>query len=175
MIPTIQTECSEFLSESIGHPLIKNLPKNKEAFRKVKVRKKKQTEIITTVFNETFEDDHSEILQRSIFAHGSSAFTPSDDEQLEPFYIFPIDGYRYMYAANVLSTTENYRATLDLLLETLGDTAIETFQEVLKYHYRHDKLYEALTGNSEIIIYDIPYYYAIRRSIIENYGEFIFS
>jgi hypothetical protein len=175
MIPTIQTECSEFLFESVGHPLIKNLPKDSEAFRKVKVRKKKQTEIITSVFNETFKDDHSQILQRSIFAHGADAFISSDDNHLEPFYIFPIDGYRYMYAPNVLSTTENYRATLDLLMETLGDNAIDTFQEVLKYHYRHDKLYEALTGNSEIIIYDIPYYYAIRRSIIENYGEFIFS
>jgi hypothetical protein len=175
MLPTIQTECSQFLAESIGHPLIKNLPRNKDGFRKVKVRKKKQTEILTNVFNEAFEDDHSQILQRSIFAHGKNSFVSSEGQDLEPFYIFPINGYRYMYATNVLSTTENYKQTLDLLLETLGDNAIETFQEVLKYHYRHDKLYEALTGNSEIIIYDIPYYYAIRHSIIENYSEFIFS
>jgi hypothetical protein len=175
MLPTIQTECSQFLSESIGYPLIKNLPKNNDGFRKVKVRKKKQIEQITTVFNEAFKDDHSQILQRSVFAHGINSFVPVIDETVEPFYIFPINGYRYMYAANVLSTTEDYKNTLDLLMETLGDNAIETFQEVLKYHYRHDKLYEALTGNSEIIIYDIPYYYAIRRSIIENYSEFIFS
>lgn len=173
MLPTIEKECSQFLRESIGHPLLKNLPKNNDGFRKVKVRKKKHTETLTSVFNDAFKDDHSQLLQRSIFAHGTESFIPSEDDLTEPFYIFPINGFRYMYAENVLSTTEDYKKTLDFLMESLGDSAIETFQEVLKYQYRHDKLYEALTGNSEIIIYDIPYYYAIRYSLIEKYSNFL--
>lgn len=174
-MPTIQNECSEFLIESIGHPLVKNLPRNSDGFRKVKVRKKKQIEPMALVFNETFKNDHSQLLQRSIFAHGVNAFEESNNFDLEPFYIFPINGYRYMYADNVKSTTDDYRKTLDLLIENLGNNGIETFQEVLKYQYRHDKLYEALTGNAEIIIYDIPYYYAIRCSLIEEYCDFLIS
>lgn len=173
MLPTIQTECSTFLKESIGHPLIKNLPRDNHGFRKVKVRKKKQSEMLTAAFNEAFKDDHSQLLQRSVFAHGEKSFEPSTDFQLEPFYIFPIDGFRFMYADNVISTTEDYRKTLNLLMDNLGNDGIETFQEVLKYQYKHDKLYEALTGNTEIIVYNIHYYYAIRCSLIERYSDFL--
>lgn len=177
MLPTIQNECSQFIRESIGHPLIKNLPANSsEGFRKVKVRRKKVSEKLTDIFNETFKDDHSQILQRAVFAHGEDGFVPEPiNSDMEPFYIFPIDGYRFMYSDNVQSTTRDYRKTLDLLMETFGDNGIETFQEVLKYHYRHDKLYEALTGSAEIIVYDIPYYYAIRCSLIPKYSEFLIS
>jgi hypothetical protein len=176
MLPTIQNECSQFLRESIGHPLIKNLPVSNEGFRKVKVRRKKQSETLSDIFNDTFKDDYSQIMQRAIFAHGVRGFIPEpSNTDVEPFYIFPIDGYRYMYSETVQSTTKDYRKTLDLLMETFGDNGIGMFQEVLKYQYSHDKLYEALTGTAEIIIYDVPHYYAIRQSLIPKYSDFLIS
>lgn len=174
MLPTIEKECSQFLEQSFGYPLLKNLPSNTDGFRKVKVRKRNQTGMIYNLFDSTFKEDYSQILQRCVFAYGEQGLElPSEDT--EPFYIFPIDGYKFMYAENVISTTDNYKNVLDLLLETIGDTAIETLQDVLKYQYKHDKLYEALTEQSEIIIYNIPYFYAIRKTLVDNYYEFLIS
>jgi hypothetical protein len=173
MLPTIEKECSTFLQESGGFPLLKNLPINNDGFRKVKVRKKKNLKSnIVNAFNDTFKE-HNDLLQRSIFAHGMNAFIPSNDRQLEPFFIFPINGYKFLYADNVNNTTEAYKDTLSKLIETYGSAGIRTFQEVLKFQYTFENLIGGLTSGSEIIIYDIPYYYAIRYSLIENYESFV--
>ena len=173
MLPTIEKECSEFLSASKGFPLLKNLPVDNHGFRKVKVRKKKkkQNELLNA-FNETF-NSHADLMERSVFSHSILSFDPANSDGLEPFYIFPIDGYKFMYAYNVSNTTEAYRETLSTLVENYGEKGIKTFKEVLRYQYSFDNLVEALTSNSEIIIYDIPYYYALRCSLVENYENFI--
>lgn len=173
MLPTIQKKCSQFLRESQGFPLLKNLPITGEGFRKVKVRKKKnlKNEIIDA-FNETF-NEHSELMQRAIFAHSMSSFEPSISMDVEPFYIFPIDGYKFLYAEGVGNTTQIYKTTLNTLIENYGEKGIKTFQQVLKYQYSFEKLIEGLASNTEIIIYDIPYYYAIRYSLVENYIDFL--
>jgi len=173
MLPTIEKECSIFLKESNGYPLLKNLPTNNDGFRKVKVRKKKNvSDNLTNVFNETFKD-YNDLLQRAIFAYTIISFDPSEDLEYEPFYIFPINGYKFLYAEGVVNTTESYKNTLDKLLETYGENGIKTFQELLKYQYSFTKLGDALNSYSEIIIYDIPYYYAIRYSLIEDYQKFV--
>lgn len=173
MLPTIQKECSQFLELSHGVPLLKNLPSNNDGFRKVKVRKKKNWKSdIVEIFNDTFKN-HTDLLQRSIFAHGPSGFNPNIDDNTEPFYIFPINGFKFLYAESVSKTTEDYRDTLSKLIENYGENGIKTFKEVLKYQYSFDNLFSALTTDTEIIIYDIPYYYAIRYSLIESYENFV--
>ena len=172
MIPTITNECSQFLNQSHGLPLLKNLSVGNVGIRKVKLRKKKKGNDITHAFNETFSD-HSELMQRAMFAHGMNSFSPSYENGLEPFYVFPIDGYKFMYAENVDNTTESYKDTLNKLVETYGDNGIKTFKEILKYQYNNDNLYDGMSSNAEIILYGIPYYYAIRCSLIENYADFL--
>lgn len=153
--------------------MLKNLPSSGEGFRKVKVRKRKNLKNeIVDVFNETF-NDHSELMQRSVFAQSMSVFQPSYEQDLEPFYIFPIDGYKFLYAEGVGNTTQTYKTTLDTLIENYGTKGIKTFQEVLKYQYSFENLVEGLASSTEIIIYDIPYYYAIRYSLVENYMNFL--
>lgn len=174
MIPTIEKECSKFIIESRGLPLLKNLPKNSDGFRKVKVRKKKNNkELITNVFNDTFKEHH-DLIQRCIFAQSVLSFKLDESNlDVEPFYIFPINGYRYMYAKNVNNTTDTYNQTLSKLVENYGEKGIKTFQEILKYQYVFDDLSEGLSTNSDIIIYDIPYYYAIRYTLIDDYSKFL--
>jgi hypothetical protein len=173
MLPTIKKECSQFLKESNGFPLLKNLPSDNDGFRRVKVRKKKNLNSdLVSVFNETF-NEHNQLMQRSIFAHGMNAFQPIINDEVEPFFIFPIDGYKFLYAESVSDTTAIYKSTLDKLIEAFGETGIKTFKEVLKYQYTFNKLDEGLITNSEIILYNIPYYYAIRYSLIENYADFV--
>jgi hypothetical protein len=173
MIPTLENECSQFVKESFGFPLLKNLPSQADGFRKVKVRKKKMpsNNDIIEVFNSTFTE-HNQLLQRSIFAHGISAFIPAaPSSELEPFYIFPTDGYKFMYSENVHNTTLEYQDTLTKLIQNYGESGIKTFKEVLKYQYTFTDLACGLSSNSEIIVYNIPYYYAIRASLIEKYSD----
>lgn len=173
MLPTIKDECSQFLLESYGFPLLKNLPTHQDGFRKVKVRKKKkvQNELIEA-FNDTFHE-HNDLMQRSVFAHGMNGFDPLVDGIVEPFFIFPINGYKFLYSENVSNTTEGYKDTLSTLITNYGEEGIKTFKDVLKYQYSFDRLVDGLASNSEIIVYDIPYYYAIRYSLVESYEDFI--
>lgn len=171
MLPTLAYECAEFLFESAGRPLLKNLPRHRDGFVKVKVRQKKATDFFVESFNSAFADERAKLLQRSVFAHGESSFVPSSDQSLEPFYIFPIDGYRYMYNPSTATTSE-YKVTFNKLLRNVGDSAPELFQKVLKYDYVFDRLEEGIVGGSEIIFYGIPYYYALRKSIIDDYQSF---
>ena len=52
MLPTLAYECSEFLLESGGKPLLKNLPKRSDGFVRVKVRRRPPKD-------ETGNDDYS--------------------------------------------------------------------------------------------------------------------
>ena len=171
MLPTLTYECSEFLLESEGKPLLKNLPRYRDGFIKVKVRQKRTTDAFIENFNNAFAGERSRLLQRSVVGHGEAAFVPSLDPNLEPFYIFPVDGFRYMYNPSAASTSE-YKDTFNKLLTNVGESAPEIFQKVLKYDYVFDKLAEGITGGSEIIFYGIPYYFALRKSIVDDYARF---
>ena len=173
MLPTLTYECSEFLLASGGQPLLKNLPSYRDGFIKVKVRhqRKRNSDAFTENFNHAFADERSRLLQRSVFAHGEASFVPSTTPDLEPFYIFPVDGFRFMYNP-VAASTSQYKDTFDKLLTNVGDSAPELFQKLLQYDYVFDKLSEGITGGSEIIFYGIPYYFALRKTIIDDYKRF---
>lgn len=174
MLPTLSYECSEYLIESNGKPLIKNLPRNLAGFSKVKVRHRRSSNKFIESFNGAFTDERSKLLQRSIFAHGEKSFIASEDSTREPFYIFPVDGFRYMYNPSVATTTE-YEKTFETLVSNIGQSAPDLFQKVLKYDYIFDRLADGISGGSEIIIYGIPYYFALRKSLIDDYSNFFRS
>lgn len=173
MLPTLINECSQFLTSSYGLPLQKNLPIHSDGFRKVKVRKKKKLNSdFIELFNEVFED-HEDLYQRAIFA---SSVTPNPIDTLEPFYIFPIDGFKFVYAENVSNTSDTYKEVFDKLMRNLDNVqGIEIFLDVLRFNYKKDDLRLGIESGSEIIIYGIPYYYAIRKSIIDDYRKFFYD
>lgn len=174
MLPTLAYECAEFLMESGGKPLLKNLPRHSNGFVRVKVRQKRSSNLFIENFNNAFADERSRLLQRCMFAQGEEGFEPSTHPDFEPFYVFPVDGYKYMYNP-LAASTEEYKDTFSKLLTSVGADAQDMFQKMLKYDYVFDNLSEGIAGGSQIIFYGIPYYFALRKSIIDDYPSFLYS
>lgn len=174
MLPTITSECSQFLKASNGNPILRNLPSSGYGFRKVKVRQKRVVSPFTNSFNNAFVQERTNLLQRSVIVR-NPVYDPAPDGT-EPFYVFPIDGYKFMYCQNSEVTTELYKNTLDRLINAVGDDAgLVVFQELLKFHYEFDNLEKGIAGGSEIIVFNVPYYWALRKSIVMDYKEFCLS
>lgn len=173
----VADRCSQFIEESRGLPLLKNLSDEYGDFHKVKVRKRKKrkgdpSKSFSAAFNEAFEDEWQNLRERAIFANGEVSFDPADGG-LEPFYIFPIDGYQFMYSREVENSSQDYKKVFDTIFEEFGDRGTEVITEMLKFTYTSDKLHEGIEMGSEIILYNIPYFYAIRESTVDNYNNTI--
>ena len=164
MIPTITEECFEFLKESRGKYLIKNLPRNYMGFTKVKVRIRKHKNDFINGVNKAFEDKRHEFYGSSIFAYSNEKLLTQESEK-EPFYVFPIDGYKFVYNPQVSSINEELN-TPDLQ---------GMVEDIVNISYKTDKLNEALEGDCEIIVYNVPYYYAVRKSLVRDYNSFFYE
>lgn len=166
----IVRECSDFLHDSKGHPLIKFLSKEGPDSRKIKVRKRKSSSNFDESFNKVFIN-HPDLRQRCVFANGERTFADPPDDAHEAFYIFPVNGFQFIYSPNVLNSSVQYKDTLEMFVEVMGCVdAVAAFSEVLKYDYTSTKFAEGLSLGSEMILYGLPYYYAIRKSIINSYS-----
>ena len=86
--------------------------------------------------------------------------------EFEPFYVFPIDGYKILFNPVVQNSQTDYKQydTLDI------DDQLVTDQ--LRLSYRTGTLHEATALNCEVIVYGISHYYALRASLIEDYKLF---
>ncbi len=171
MLPTINDECGLFLRESCGKPLVKALPKHGDGFWKVKVRKKKTKDQFEETFNESFFTEYRELRNRAVFVNGKQNLS----ENTELFYVFPIDGYRFMYSTAVVNSTELFKDTFDKLTENTGESGLEIFKDLLQMTYTYDDLPAGIDSGCEIILYDLPYYYAIRASLIDDYSEWFYN
>lgn len=163
-IQLLRTNCTQFLQESHGHPLFKNLSTEYGDFHKVKVRKRKgESGDFTETFNEAFENQHPGLRQRAIFANGHSTFQPVFTENSEPFYVLPIDGYKFMYSREVENSGQEYKQVFDTLFEEFGEEkGNEVITDLLRFTYTSANLSEGIESGSELIIYGIPYFYAVR-------------
>jgi hypothetical protein len=165
MIPTIANECSQFISESDGKYLVKNLPVSYQGFSKVKVRFKKQTTDFIENFNEAFKNKSHDLHQRAIFAYTDISLL-TENRQQEPFYIFPINGYKVLFNPLVQNSENDFQSYEDLSID--GDIITDQ----LKISYEAGSLCEAMDSNCEVVLYGIKYYYAIRSSLISDYKLF---
>lgn len=168
----ILDECSNFISESQGNPLFKNLPPPSNyvapgTFR-VKVRHKKNNEIITELYSAALVPN---VRERSIFVHGTKQEQTKNEQ---PFYVFPRNGYKYLYSCEVHESSEEYKEILDTLVETVGsERAYGIITDMLKYTYSNNNLSEAVQQGVEIMFYGIPYYYAVAIEAFPDYSELI--
>jgi len=169
-LPTLEKECSHFLNTTKKLFLEKYLPIQGDGFRKVKVRKKNKHDFFVDVFNKSFSE-HKNIFQRSIFANSEN---PSvSHESYEPFYIFPIDGYKFIYNPTVKNASLQYQQNIQELMRRVSkESAIDIFANLIKQSYLSENLSEGIKIGAEIIVYNIPYYYAIRKNIIDDYNDF---
>jgi hypothetical protein len=177
---TLLEQCSEFLHGVGAVPLLKNLPTQYNDFHKVKVRKRKNlketSEDFVKTFNGAFDDRARELRERAVFANGEVSFEPVADGRLEPFYIFPVDGFKFMYSKEVENSSADYKTVFDALFEEFGyNHGNEVIVELLKFTYTSENLREGIEQGSEIIIYNVPYFYAVRVSTVSNYADMLSS
>lgn len=166
---SILAECGDFFTQAVHEPLQKSLPRSYNDIHRVKVRKRKTRSNFGDTFNEAFTDETHQLRQRAIFANG--VITESGEE--EPFYIFPPNGFSFIYSTEVTNSTEQYRSVFESILSTLDDEAEMTFQDLLKFTYKSDNLEEGINSGAEIIIYNTSYYYSVRQTAYPNYEELL--
>ena len=111
-----------------------------------------------------------------MFANGQESFEPADNGDLEPFYIFPLDGFQFMFSGEVENSSYDYKAVFDAIFEEFGtDKGNEVVTDLLKFSYKSDDLHEGIEQGSEIILYNLPAFYAIRMRTVENYDKLMSS
>lgn len=166
----IQQQCSQYLEEAAGLPLLKNLPVSYANFQKVKVRLQKHKDPVNEVFDKAFGKEFLNLRQRAIFANGT---TPVIKEGFEHFYVFPINGYKFLYSKSVSNSSSDYRSVIDTLIESFEDQsqATEIVTDLLKMSYSAKELTEGIESGSEVIFYGVPFYYAVRKSVVEEYSK----
>lgn len=162
----IKHDCAQFLRET-NSPLFKNLTNQYANVQKVKIRHRKRKDQFDQAFNEAFQNDIPNLVQRSIFAYGGQ--DPELKENQESFYIFPTNGYQFLYSQDVDSSSEDYKNAFDIFLEKFNheDNATQILKEILKYNYVSSNLQEGLEARKEIILYNIPFYYAVRANTVD--------
>lgn len=171
-LQTIATQCSQFLQESDGLPLFKSLSPAYDDFYKVKVRFQKKKDTMAEAYEKAFNERCLNLRQRAIFAYSTAQ---PITEAAEPFYVFPTNGFKFMYSREVKNSNSDYRRVIDTLFEQFDDTvkATEIVVDLLKYTYSTEKLVEGINSDSEIILYGIPNYYAVRVSAVPSYSKLI--
>lgn len=167
----IHERCSTFITESNQQPLLKNLPSCYSDCQRVKVRRSKNINYMSVPFNEAFNQQSPNLQQRSIFARNVVLYEqPLTDE----FYIFPIDGFKFMYSREVSNSLSAFSSVFDSLVESYGEMGgAEVLTELLKFSYTNSNLAEGISSGSEIVLYNIPFYYAIRASNIPSYKTLV--
>ena len=168
MLPSsILKECNQFLDESNQRPLLRALPKAGDGFRKVKVRKKnKYNDPLEQYFDKAFFDKYKELRLRSMIVQ---TVTPTEiPEDKEMFYVFPINDYKILYNKNV-TDYKTYAQSLRPVLDVQGAESLLT--DIFEYTYESQSLVQAIESGAELLIYNIPYYYAIRASLYKDYND----
>lgn len=171
-VQTIKAECSQFLHETGGLPLLKALPLTYANFHKVKVRLQKRRDSVTDVFERAFGAEFSNLRQRAVFAYPTA---PLLTEETDSFYVFPVNGYKYLYSTEVTNSSSDYRRVVDTLFEQFDSEAqaSEVVADLLKYTYASANLREGIQSEAEIILYGIPYYYAVRVTACHDYSSLL--
>lgn len=170
----INYQCSQFLTQSRDVPLYKNLPRTYDDIRRVKIRKRKHNDSnFDEAFNQAFENEAFDLRQRAMFANGISSLL-DEGEHVEPFFVFPIDGFQYIYCPEVRNSSNSYKQTIGMMYEQFGDEqGSEVAQDLLRFTYKKDKLREGIVSGAEIIVFSIPFYYIVRCDICESYDDLL--
>lgn len=167
---SIIKECSEFLESSNGRPIFRMLPTAGEGFRKIKIRKKtRHNKEFERYFDMAFREQYKDLRLRSMIAQTKPLTSVSSG--MEEFYIFPPNGFQVMFNKQVESYVEYIDSLQDVIASS--NNAEELLRSLFRYTYTNGDIGDAIAHGSDILIYDIPYYYAVRKSLFPDYSSFI--
>lgn len=148
---------------------MKSLPKSKEGFARIKVRHKKTNNFIMAL-NEYFNDSDPMLGNRCVYAGKPWEVCDSSSEL---YYIFPPNGFKYIYINNDNFSTRSFSESFNVLYEFSDQLSKTVLKNALRDSVGCGILSEGLSSNSEVLIYNISYYYAIKCSLVEDY-KFMF-
>lgn len=167
----LHERCSTFISESHNNPLLKNLPTHYDDCQRVKVRQGNARNYMSVPFNDAFNQQARNIQQRSVFARNVVLY---EQPQMDEFYIFPIDGYKFIYSKEVSNSLSAFSSVFESLVKQYGEhEGEEVLTELLRFSYTNRNLAEGISSGSEIVLYNIPFYYAVRASSVLSYKSLI--
>lgn len=173
IIQKISEECSDFLHLANDQALVKTLKDDNTNFKKVKVRTKISKNNFITAFNDAFCNTHNNMLGRSIFCNGKHKESP--DNFHAQVYVFPINGFKYLFNPNI-TFHEEYARIYEKLKDSMDRVSAEQlFKDMITYSYneRAVSFNEALFTSKEIIIYGVPYYYAVKVNKFSSYDDLL--
>jgi len=167
----IKRDCSAFIAESRGFPAYKTIHVNSppliQQLYKIKVRHKNTTSepTLNELYSAAFEP---KLRERSVIVHGNIKLCESSSNA---FYIFPKDGYEFLYSKDVTCSAEDYKEVFNTLKENMQqESAFTILTDMLKFSYTDTKIDEGLKQEAEILIYNIPFFYAVPVSAYPNYN-----
>lgn len=163
-ISLIKRDCLNFIEQSQGLPLVKSISSHYEDFQKIKLRHKKTTSAFSQSFNYALGE--GKLRERALFINSTL------EENTESFFIFPTNNFKFLYNNTIKDSKHSHEDLYNSLVEYFNNDVQSIFTDTLQATYSNDNLEEAISNECEIIIYNIPYYYAIRCSMI-NYSELI--
>lgn len=164
----VLTECSTFLRTNSG-PLFKMLPSAYGDVRRVKVRKRKPKSASDLILDEAFSTTFAGLSQRSVYVHTRSPTTAPPGQEL--YYVVPIDGYQAVFHPEVISLKEHLNVTANVILSNFKDEdrAAEILVELAQNTISANGLCEATMLGVDALVYNIPYYYAVRCAAYPDY------
>lgn len=80
-----------------------------------------------------------------------------------------------MYSKEVTNSNNEYQTVIETLMQGM-ESAVEATQlvtDLVKYTYTATQLQEGIASGAEVILYGIPYYYAVRTTVCADYTELI--
>lgn len=166
----IKSQCGDFLRESNGLPLYKSYPAGVHTgFKRVKVRFQRRRDPTSKVFESAFGTNTSVgFRERSVITTG--AYPAAD----HPFYVFPTDGYEYIFSKQVKNSASDLTDVLNTISEQLdADESHDIVTDLLKYSYQNTNLVEGIVNDCEIIIHNISSFYIVDAQAYPNYNLLI--
>lgn len=85
--------------------------------------------------------------------------------------MFPINGFRILYNQQI-DDYNSYIKNLEGILHNTNSME-HLLKSLFEYAYVEGDILEAVKSGSDILVYDIPYYYAVRKSLVQSYDNFI--
>lgn len=167
------TEMLRYVDVAGNRPLYKVLPSTYGDVSKVKVRQQKPAKatLAAQLINKAFEEHYVNLTQRSCYSYPSP---PPVHENQDLFYVFPADGYKYLYCMEVTDSHGDLGETIDALIEQVSvSAALDITVDLVRYTYKTTNLYEGISRGAEVVFYNIPCYYAIRASLVPDYTTLI--
>ena len=142
------------MKKSNNKPLIKEL-NDVKSFKKLKARHRNKQ--YSSILNDAFDDS---IGTRCITTTSNTSDLSEND-----YYIFPINGFKFLYDPQGMSGTSYHELT-----DTIKTDLVK---ELMRFNLEESDLNHALSINTEVVLYNIPFCYAVNVKSFNSYDELL--